>query len=269
MAIDSTKGLPSFSEMYSAYKNRGGLGDVINAGVSGYYDAKAAKSKENLQASEAEKNRAAAKKDLMPKEEGVIRLDQILDPKEKQDLMQYAKPNDQGLLVLPISTYNAVTKRGQGQEALDLKNQLTLAQQQQAEERAKNAQELTRIQQEKADLQAQLGPRAQELSATSRLAEEAGKVDAPTLLQRGVSGVKEAFGGKPLESVLAERQGSAARSKLSEIGKVNPVDESQGIGVFNSKTPTVNTSEEYDALKPGTVYRDSYGNIATKPGKRK
>lgn len=268
MAINSTRNLPSFSEMYSAFKNRGGLGDALQAGVTGFNEGAAAQSKENLQASEAEKNRAEAKAKAAPKE-GVIRLDQILDPKEKEALAQYASPNEQGLLVLPISTYNAVTKRGQGQEALDLKNQLVLEQAKAAEERAANQARLAKVAEEKAALQAQLGPRAQELSATRSLAEEAGKVESPTLLQRGASFIKEKVTGKPLSSVLAERQGEAARAKLADFGQVNPVDEATGINVPEPALPTVNSTEEYNALPAGTKYKDSYGNIATKPGKRK
>ncbi len=281
MAINATRGLPSFSEMYSAFKNRGSLGEALQGGFKAYDEGRAATSKENLQASEAEKNRAEAKAKSAPKE-AFVRLDQILDPKEKQDLAQYATPNDQGVMVLPVSTYNAVTKRGQGQETLELKNQLALADQKAAEERATNAARLSQVAEEKAALQAQLGPEAQEISATRSLAEEAGKVEAPTLFQRGASFIKEKVTGKPLSSVLAERQGEAARAKLATLGNVgpqageplpkgpivpNPVDEATG-STFNSKIPTINSTEEFNKLPAGSQYYDSYGNLATKPGKK-
>ena len=179
MAINSTRNLPSFSEMYSAFKNRGGLGETIQTGVNAFNQGMEAQSKANLQSAEAEKARADAKKASMPKAEGVVRIDQILDPKEKADLAQYAQPNDQGLLVVPISTYNAVTKRGLGQDTLDLKNQLALAEAKAQEERAANAARLAKVAEEKAALQAQLGPQAQQLSATRTLADEAGKVAPP------------------------------------------------------------------------------------------
>ncbi len=285
MAIDTTRGLPSFSEMYSAFKNKGNLGEVLKAGVTGYNDATNDRSKRDLQAAEAEKNRAEAKKASMPKSEGVVRIDQILDANEKAALAQYAQPNEQGLLVVPISTYNAVTKRSQGQDALDLKNQLVLEQSKSAEERAANQARLAKVAEEKAALQAQLGPKAQEISATRSLAEEAGKIEAPTLLQRGASFIKEKVTGKPLSSVLAERQGEAARAKLATLGNVNggpqpgeplpkgpvvpnPVDEATG-NVFNAKIPTVNSTEEFNKLPAGSQYYDSYGNLATKPGKKR
>lgn len=49
MAIDPTRGLPSFSEMYNAYKNQGSLGDSIKAGTEGFMSARAAKAKSDLE----------------------------------------------------------------------------------------------------------------------------------------------------------------------------------------------------------------------------
>lgn len=269
MAINPTRNLPSFSEMYSAFKNRGGLGETLQTGVNAFNSGMEAAGKAKLQAAETKKAEAEAKKASMPKSEGVVRIDQIVDPKEKADLLQYAQPNDQGLLVVPISTYSAVTKRGMGQETLDLKTQLAEQAAKAQTEAAANQARLAKVAEEKAALQATLGPQAQALTAASRLAEEAGKVGAPTMLQRGVSFVKEAVTGEPLASVLAERQGKAARQKLSEIGGVNPVDEATGINVPAPSLPTVNTTEEYNALPPGSRYQDSYGNIATKPAKKR
>lgn len=74
MAIDPLRGLPSFAEMYGAYKNKKSLGDMLGegvvAGVKGWQEgqASAAKSKElevemDLKKAQAEEARAK-KKDL-------------------------------------------------------------------------------------------------------------------------------------------------------------------------------------------------------------
>jgi hypothetical protein len=64
MALDSTHGLPSFSEMYSAYKNKGGLADVINAGFSGYERGSELARKNKETQAEAELKSAQAKEAL-------------------------------------------------------------------------------------------------------------------------------------------------------------------------------------------------------------
>jgi hypothetical protein len=292
MAIDTTRNLPSFSEMYNAFKNRGNIGEAINAGTQGYFTAKNDMSKRDLQASEAHKNEAEAEYNrthakMLQQNTGVIRLDQITDPKEKADLAQYATPNAEGILIVPLSTYNAVTHKQQNAEALDLKKQLNDTVAKHNQDIATKDQQLAAIAQEKAALQAQLGPKAQAISANRDLATSAGSVEPPTLLQRGVSFIKEAAGGSPLTSVLAERQAEAARAKLAQLGgadtgtpsptpsptpapTANPVDEATGINIpKNSKIPTIDTTDDFNKLPPGSQYYDSYGNLATKPGKRK
>ena len=60
MAIDTTRGLPSFSEMYNAYKNQGSIGDAIKAGTEGFTSARAAKAKSTLEAANANEANAHA-----------------------------------------------------------------------------------------------------------------------------------------------------------------------------------------------------------------
>lgn len=45
MPIDSTRNLPSFSEMYNAQKNQGSLADVLRAGQQGFQSAQSAQMK--------------------------------------------------------------------------------------------------------------------------------------------------------------------------------------------------------------------------------
>ncbi len=241
MAIDPLRGLPSFSEMYNAYKNRGGLGQALQGGIDAYTEGRAAKSKENLQSAEAEKNRADAKHYATPKSESFVRLDQISDPAEKAALAQYASPDAQGVMTLPISTYNAVTKRSQGQEAIDLKNQLAQAQAERNQQLAEKDRALQKVAEEKASLQAQLSPVNQTINAAKDLASSAATVDAPTPIGRLGSLLKEKVlppalgGGTPTSAVAAERQGEAARTALQGIvshtapTKLNTVDQAIGI----------------------------------------
>ncbi len=268
MAIDATKGLPSFSEMYNAYKNRGNLGDVLKAGVTSYYQGKDEANKAKYIQSEAAKNQAEAAYNqahakMLAGSQGIIRLDQITDPTEKATLAQYAQPNAEGIMVVPVSTYNAVTHKNQNQEALDLKTQLAKTQQEhqnallslntqhQSEINARDL-ALQKAQEEKQALANQLQPRAQTINAASKLAESANTVEKPTLLNEGASFVKEKMGFGPTDAVAAERQGQAARSQLQSMlqqpnASANPVD--QATGIAPTPAPPLNQSPRYQAIQ--------------------
>lgn len=60
MAIETTRGLPSFSEMYQAYKNRGNIGQALEAGVTGYLEGKASTAGTKNKVAEANKYNAEA-----------------------------------------------------------------------------------------------------------------------------------------------------------------------------------------------------------------
>lgn len=238
MAINSTRGLPSFAEMYEAYKNRGSLGQSLQAGVEGLKSGiEIARKGKETDAEAKLKNAQALKAETDAKrpKEGFIRIDQIIDPREKADLAQYATANEEGVLVVPQSTYNAVTKRGQGAETLDLKAKLAA---QQAEADAARI----KAEQERLALQQELGPRAQATSAAKGLGELASKVDAPTIPNRILSFGKETIGMEPTAAVLAERQRQAAAKRLEELqgnASASIVDTATGLGPDPLRTQAI------------------------------
>lgn len=59
--IDATKGLPSFSEMYTAYKNQGSLADTVNAASTGYSEGAEVKRKRQETVADAAHKKAQEK----------------------------------------------------------------------------------------------------------------------------------------------------------------------------------------------------------------
>lgn len=244
MAINSTRGLPSFSEMYSAFKNKGSLGETLQAGVEGYKTGVEMKRKNAAQESQSALEQAQAKKALheaTTEKATFVRIDQITDPKEKAELAQYATPNTEGIMVVPTSTYNAVTKRTQGAEMLDLKAQHDAAM------AAKDA-DLARAAQEKQALLNEIGPKAQSISAAKGLAESAGKVGEPSLAGRLVNPLQKLVTGTDISSVAAEKQREAANARLQTL-----MSNAQGAVTDNAVgiQPTPNYTSEAEALAAG------------------
>lgn len=224
MALDALHGLPSFSEMLQAFKNRTSLGETLQTGLAGYEKGvgmKTAAAKEvsesDLRSAQAEEARAKAKNlgsTTSKKRVPLAALPETIKP-------QLASYVDEEGMVPYEAAQVALSTTEQGRKAEGANKELEMRQQQ-LEQSRKSQEENLALRQQIADLQAQLGPKAQELSAARAVVEATGKQEAPSLLQKGVSAVKEGLGGQPLESVLNERMQSAATKKLAEMGRITP-----------------------------------------------
>lgn len=281
MAINTTRGLPSFSEMYNAFKNRGSLADVINAGVKGYTEGSAAVSKAKKEAAEAREADAHADYYKFQSQGGGQKFVELggMDDAARTALGPYAK--DGKVDETTYKMYLATTK--QGQDANKAQEQLEQKQRELAQQ-AKHQEEMAALKEQIATMQNQLGQSNQELNAAQTVANVTSKEADPTLFERGVSFVKESVGGDPLGSVLAERQKKAALKKLSERGGMAPASTPnvtpsaeqlmtqpapqpqrvpRPMGKSN-KPVAVYTQEDYDKLPMGQSYIDSTGKVKVK-----
>lgn len=288
MAIDPTRNLPSFSEMYSAFRNQGSIGDAINAGTKGFTDARAAKSKSALEAANAQEATAHAKYyESQASSGGEKRLDPgTLGPEAAAALNPYVGPDGK---VSDAVAKLYLQKTGQSAAGEKAANDLALKQQM-FEQNTKHQQEMQTVQQQLADLKAALGQSGQELSATTTVANST-KGANPSLVQKGMglAGALVSKMGAPNlgeamtpDEVIKAQQNAAALEKLSGIGKIDhqiPVAE-RGVtpstaemiappqkvyplqraakGTKNSPAP-VNSRADYDALPVGAWFVDSKG----------
>ena len=295
MAIDTTRGLPSFSEMYNAYKNQGSIGDAIKAGTEGFTSARAAKAKSTLEAANANEANAHAdyyKSQAAGGTEKRIPL-AALPEGAKAALGQYADANG-SVTESQAKIYLANTAQGAASEKAT--NELNLRTQA-LEQQTKHQQEMAAVNQQLADLKAALGQSGQELSAAQTVANTT-KGAAPSLAEKGMglAGTLVSKMGAPKlgemitpDEVIKAQQNAEAVSKLSGIAKMSheipPRD--RGVtpptaemiappppqkvyplarnakGTRTSPAP-VNSREDYDALPVGAWFVDSTGKPTQK-----
>lgn len=268
MAIDATRGLPSFSEMYTAFKNRGGLAEAITGGLGAYYEGKAAKGKAEESAAEIELKRAQAKKALAEANkdpyadyQDISTLAPVLS-KEQFDVLKLSATPVGGKLMVPKSQIQTLTPlvREQGAE-----RRAELAREAEAKRLEDMLAEQARRQRESERASDERQAEAQRMQALTQVAGE--KIPVKPVEKMIVSPIKEFITGAPTDTVAKLREQEAAKVALKTkagLNRPNPVDEATGINVFDSQIPTINTQEEYDKLPKGTKYRDSYGNLAVK-----
>lgn len=225
MALDATRGLPSFSEMLSAFRNRGSLADGLKAGLAGYEKGvgmaaaeKKAASDQRLQGAQTEE--ALAKAESLRSGGTKKRIPLAALPEAaKTALAAYA--DEAGTVAeeaakIYLSTTEQGGKNDRANEMLKLQQERLAAEQKAAEERAALQAELTRVREES-------GVASRELNAAKTVAETTSRAEAPTMLESGIiSPVKEFITGDPLSSVLAQRQNKAAMEKLSQTGGISP-----------------------------------------------
>ena len=223
MAIDATRNLPSFSEMLQAFRNRTSLGQTLKAGFEGYEKGVGMKQAAEKEASEAALRKAQA-------DEASAKAESLRSGGTKKRVPLAALPegikpqlagfvDSEGMVPyeaaqVALSTTEQGRKTDQATRDLEMRQKAF-------EEQQRHAKEMEAAQAQIQALKEQLGPQGQQITAAKAVAESAGKVEPPTLLGRGVSAVKEAVTGSPLESVLAERQRKAAEAKLAEIANLN------------------------------------------------
>lgn len=120
MAIDATKGLPSFSEMYAAYKNRASLGDALQSGLQGYEKGVGMAQQGEKISSEADYHRAQAEalrnKTANPTKDmfDVRTLENVLSPEQYAIVKNTATPGaDGGLYITKDEARSLVSVAGQ------------------------------------------------------------------------------------------------------------------------------------------------------------
>lgn len=130
MAIDTTKGLPSFSEMYAAMKNQGSLGEALKSGFEGYQSgvkanmaADTARSEQELRAAQAQEALAKAKSLGVPKEARIL-LSSL--PQEAQDML--VGQSDENGTVAKASAMMAYSTTEQGKKYKTIEDKLLLQQ---------------------------------------------------------------------------------------------------------------------------------------------
>lgn len=223
MAIDTTRNLPSFADMLSAFKNRESLGQTLQSGLAGYEKGvglRTAATKAGAEADyhKAQANKANAEADILKSGASKKRVPLAALPEAiKGSLASFV--DAEGMVPYEAAQV-ALGTTEQGRKTESATKELELRQAQ-MEQQKKSLEENLALKQQLADLQSQLGPQAQQLAAAKAVAETSSKQKSPSLLTRGVSAVKEGLGGTPLESVLNERQGAAAQKKLSEIAHIS------------------------------------------------
>lgn len=224
MALDATRGLPSFSEMLQAFRNRTSLGETLQAGLAGYEKGVglAAKSKEaaseaDLRTAQADEARAKAESLRAGGTKKRVPL-AALPESIKPQLAAYV---DAEGMVPEEAAKVALGTTEQGRKTESATKELELRQKA-FEEQQRSAKEREDMQAQIQALREELGRRGQDITAARAVAETAGKVEPPTLLERGASFIKEGVTGQPLDAVLAERQRQAATQKLSELSGITP-----------------------------------------------
>lgn len=224
MAIDATRGLPSFSEMLTAFRNKGSLADTLKAGLAGYEKGvgiKAAAAKEaseaSLRAAQAEEAKAKAESLRTPKAKRVPLA--ALPETIKPSLAPYV--DSEGMVPEEAAKVAlGTTKQGQDADAASRELKLredALAQRiEAAKKEAELRAEINRIREES-------GAASRELNAAKTVAETTGRMDSPPLLEKAIiSPIKEALTGDPTAAVLAQRQNKAAMEKLAQTGGITP-----------------------------------------------
>lgn len=284
MAIETTRGLPSFSEMYSAFKNRGSLGDAITAGTQAFTGARAARSKSDLEAANAEEALAHADVYKRQAQGGIEKRIPLaaLPEGAKEALAAYA---DEMGTITESQAKIYLSNTAQGAASEKAANELALREQQLAQQ-TKHQQEMAAVNQQLADLKAALGQSGQELSAAQTVANTT-KGASPSLAQKLMGKIGEATDMPslvPTEYTRAQ-QNAAALEKLSgtanipttipiaERGVTPPTAEmianpptpkpqrvyplqGKSKGTRNSPTP-VKSQADYDALPVGAWFVDS------------
>lgn len=268
MAIDATRGLPSFSEMYSAFKNRGGLADAITAGFQGFESGRAGAAKAQESAANVELTRAKAKEAMANANKDPLAnmMDaSLIKPnvsKEQWALIEAAGTPVGDKLMIPRSYLSSIVPlvREQGSER---RAELS------REAEAKKLEEQLAAQAERQRQSERAGDErqaeAQRMQALTQVAGE--KIPVRGIEKAVISPIKELITGRPTETVQKLREQEAAKEALKTkagLRQPNPVDAATGINTFDATLPEVNSQEEYDRLPKGTRYRDSFGNIAVK-----
>lgn len=293
--IETTRGLPSFSEMYNAFRNRGNLGQAINAGVEGYFGQKSEMSKEALNAANAKEANAHAdyyKSQATGGTEKRIPL-AALPEGAKMALGQYADAQgtvteSQAKIYLANTAQGAAADKAANDLDLRTKN---------LEQQTKHQQEMAVVQQQLADLKAALGQSGQELSAAQTVANTT-KGASPSLVEKGMglAGQLATKMGAPKigemitpDEVIKANQNAAAMEKLQGISKIptqipvadrgvtpptadmiappTPIVPSQNSAKGTRLSPMpVKTREDYDALPVGSWFVDSTGKPTQKKG---
>lgn len=216
MAIDPTRNLPSFSEMYQAYKNRGGLGQALQGGLNAYTGQKkqvAEESKDNASAQQSLAEASYYKNKANSPAEKKVPVS-ALPQQVQSSVLPYA--DEQGLVPLSVAQVASGTNK-QGLDASAKEKELA-AREAALTEAERHNKERDALQAELNNTKQQLGAAQQELSAANTVADITSKAEPPSLLNRGVSAAREFLGQGPTEDVLNERLKQAALQKLQERG---------------------------------------------------
>lgn len=127
MAINAARGLPSFSEMLQGYRNKGGLGDALKAGLEGYDKGRAAIAAEKkavgdaeLQQSEIKKNLAAANKDPLNDMVDIRGMQPNMKPEQFQALKMTATQTPDGRLLVSKNTVSQMIPLVRQQSSEDM-----------------------------------------------------------------------------------------------------------------------------------------------------
>lgn len=280
MAIDATRGLPSFSEMYGAYKNRGGLADAINAGVSGFEsgmkmtsDKKQAQAEIALKNAQAQEALGKATKDPNASKMDIRPFAATMDPGAFELLKAGATMGPNGELLIDksaspqiASTYNAAQANKTDRERLA--QQLDIEKEKVKREEAKNAADIANAEKGR-ELQAvDLANRAKgtPVSRAQGFAASAAEAVAPIMPE---------FIGNPLLDLTADTRKAVSTNKQIEATKSLGQDilaqnlskktvgqsPKKGPGSKTSPIP-VYTDEDHAAVPSGSWFVDGTG-VAT------
>lgn len=224
MAIDATRGLPSFSEMLSAFRNRGSLASALNAGVQGVEKgigiaqtgAKNASQQrlETAQTGEAEAHGRYYDAQAAGGAQKKVPL-AALPESIKPQLAAYVDAEGN---VPEAAAKVALATTEQGGKA-ERAAEMLKVQQEALDERTKSQARQAQLEAELNRIREESGNEQRSITANKGVI-EATKDASPTLLQRGVNFVKEGVTGQPLDVVLQERQNRAATEALARKGGV-------------------------------------------------
>lgn len=277
--IETTRGLPSFSEMYAAFKNKGSIADSINAGVGGYFEGKKEQADVNKKNAEAVEAKSHGKYYDAQVNGGIDKKVPLasLSDEARAKLAPYVDANG---MIPEAAAKVYLSTTAQGQAADKATSELELKQKA-LEEQTKHQKEMTDIQQQLATLKEALGQKGQALSAAQTVATTNKSAD-PSLLETLAGKAGEALnmpGIVPSEYKRA-KQFDAATETLSGTAGIKSSEPQ----VTPSPTPApapaavqpppvvqkpgkpvaVYTEDDYNKLKPGASFIDGSGKVKIK-----
>lgn len=292
MAIDPTRGLPSFTEMYNAYKNRGSLGDAVNAGVSGFMEAKAATSKQAKEAAETQEATSHAKwYETQAKGGGQKTVSAASLPDEVRERLAKAGAIDEQGNTLESSAKIAMQGTKQESDAASAADKLA-AQMAAFEQKKAHDAEVSKITAERDADRAKFTGNQQEMDAARTVANVTSKETPPGIGDKIWNAVQKPFTKEDTATILNDKQKHAAINALTQKGgfavgqskpQVTPSTEQLMAGAHTpapmtpaptplvprsaakpGKPKPVFTQEDINALQEGASFIDGSGKVKIK-----